>query len=55
MIKEWLLLLLRQRSNTNPGIRCFADTHCCWDPMQYPVFFPHGACGWNIDMPKNQE
>ena len=43
---------LRQTSNANPGIRYFDNTHCCWDPMQYPVFFPHGACGWNIDMPK---
>ena len=51
--KRMIVASLRQTSNANPGIRSFDDTHCCWDPIQYPVFFPHGTCDWNINMLKN--
>jgi hypothetical protein len=24
----------------------------CYDPLSYPLFFPNGGVGWNLNIPK---
>ena len=26
--------------------------HGCYDPLSYPLFFPKGEVGWNLNLPK---
>jgi hypothetical protein len=26
--------------------------HGCYDPLSYPLFFPNGEVGWNLDLPR---
>ena len=49
--KRMTIASLRQ-PRQNQGLKCFDDTHRCWDPMQYPVFYPFGTDGWKINMLK---
>jgi hypothetical protein len=28
--------------------------HGCYDPLSYPLFFPRGEVGWNLNIAKNR-
>ena len=46
-------IIIRYRS-TGQGLRRINQFHRCYDPLAYPLLFPHGDFGWHLGLEKTE-